>query len=64
MTRSAELAAREAKIIELKRLITAGKYETLEMLEDAVDALLWREQDQLQEEQDENSREIARSHPR
>ena len=64
MTRSAELAARETKIVELKRLIAAGKYETLEMLEDAVDALLWREQDQLQEEQDETSREIARSHPK
>jgi hypothetical protein len=64
MTRSAEAAAREAKIAELKRLITAGKYETLEMLEDAVDALLWREQDRLQEHQNGAMRELARSHPK
>ena len=42
MTRSVEAAAREAKIARMKRLIRAGKYETLEKLEDAVDAFLWR----------------------
>ena len=45
MTRAAE-AEREAKIAELKRLITAGKYETLEKLEDAVDAFLWGQEDE------------------
>lgn len=67
MTRSAEAAAREAKIAELKRLITAGKYETTEKLEEAVDAFLWSEQDRLQEEQDEydeNLSGMARSHPK
>jgi hypothetical protein len=64
MTRSAEAAAREAKISELKRLIKAHNYETLEMLEEAVDTLLWREQDRLQEQQDENVGEIARAHPK
>ena len=64
MARSAEAAAREAKIAELKRLITARNYETLEMLEDAVDAFLWRDQDRLQEEQDANTLEIARAHPK
>ena len=64
MTRVTETAAREAKIAELKRLITAGKYETLEMLEDAVDALLWREQDQLQKQQGVDSRELVHSHPK
>ena len=47
MTRAAE-AEREAKIAELKRLITAGKYETLEKLEDAVDAFLWGQEDEQQ----------------
>ena len=64
MTRSVEIAEREAKIAELKRLITRGQYETLEKLEDAVDAFLWSEQDRLQQTQDEISSEVARSHPR
>jgi hypothetical protein len=64
MSRSAEAAARAAKIAELKRLIKAHNYETLEMLEDAVDTLLWREQDRLQEQQDENFHEMARAHPK
>jgi hypothetical protein len=41
MVRSAEAAAREAKLAELKQLITSRHYESLEKLEDAVDALLW-----------------------
>jgi hypothetical protein len=41
MVQSMEVAAREAKLAELKRLITSGHFETLEKLEDAVDALLW-----------------------
>lgn len=63
MAHSAEVAAREAKIAELKRLITAGTYETLEMLEDAVDAFMWSEQDRLQQ-QNETMREIARAYPK
>jgi hypothetical protein len=64
MTRSAEAAAREAKIVELKRLISAGRYETMEKLEDAVDAFLWSEQDRLQNELDNGLHEIARAHPK
>jgi hypothetical protein len=64
MTRIAEAAAREAKIAELKRLITSGNYETLEKLEDAVDALLWSEADRLQTEQGQVALEMARAHPR
>ena len=64
MTRSADSVAREAKIAQLKRLIRAEKYETLEMLEDAVDAFLWQEQDQLQGDLDSPTHEIARSHPK
>ncbi len=64
MTRSADTAAREAKIAQLKRLIRAEKYETLEKLEDAVDAFLWHEQDQLQDALEGPTHEIARSHPK
>ncbi len=64
MARSAETAAREAKIAELKRLITAGTYETLEKLEEAVDAFLWSEQDRLQAEQSTLTAEMVRSHPK
>ena len=46
MAGSVEVIGREAKIAELKRLITAGTYETLEKLEDAVDAFLWKEDGQ------------------
>ena len=53
MAQPVESAAREAKIAELKRLITAGTYETLEKLEDAVDAFLWSEQDRVQQQQQE-----------
>ena len=64
MTRSADSAARDAKIAQLKQLIRAEKYETLEMLEDAVDAFLWHEQDQLQGEFESPTHEIVRSHPK
>jgi len=64
MARSAEITAREATITELKRLITEGSYESLEMLEDAVDAFLWSEQDRLQQEQASRRPELARSHPK
>lgn len=64
MTRTADVAAREAKIAELKRIITMEKYETLEKLEDAVDAFLWSEQDRLQEHHDETMGELARTHPK
>jgi len=45
MIRSAEGTAREAQVSELKRLITAGTYETQEKLEEAVDAFLWQHED-------------------
>jgi len=64
MVHSAEAAAREAKIAELKRLITSGTYETLEKLEEAVDALLWSEQDRLQYEQQPVMAQLVRSHPK
>jgi len=64
MVRTTEIAARDAVIADLKRLITAGTYETLEKLEDAVDAFLWSEQDRLHADYMPASREMARSHPR
>jgi hypothetical protein len=59
-----DAVARDAKIAELKRLITAGTYETLEMLEEAVDSFLWSEQDQMQAECGPVPRDMARSYPR
>ncbi len=53
MVRSAEANAQEAKIAELKRLITSRTFDSLEMLEDAVDACLWGEEDAM---------ELTRSH--
>jgi hypothetical protein len=64
MARSADAADREAKIAELKRLITAGTYETIEKLEEAVDALLWSELDRQQTRSVPAARELARTHPR
>ena len=78
MIRSAEGTAREAKIAELKRLITAGTYETMEKLEEAVDAFLWRDENQLDQasgelndavgESNEHAREsnteLRRNHPK
>ena len=45
MVRSADAAARQAKLAELKQLITSRHYDSLEKLEDAVDALLWGDSD-------------------
>ena len=64
MAHSVDAAAREAKIAELKRLITTGSYETLEKLEEAVDAFLWSEQDRLQAEQARRASETVRLHPK
>lgn len=69
MAQSVERAARDTKIAELKRLILAGKYESQEKLEDAVDAFLWSEQDRLQQEQYESIgaatlSTMARLHPK
>ena len=64
MAQSVERDAREAKIVELKRLISAGKYETQEKLEEAVDALLWSEQDRVQQAQYESFSETARAYPK
>ncbi len=60
MAQPVERAARDAKIAELKRLITAGEYETQEKLEDAVDAFLWSEQDRLQQR---TVRDVRRNSP-
>ena len=64
MAHSVETVAREAKIAQLKRLITTGTYETLEKLEEAVDAFLWSEQDRLQADQAPGTSETVRSHPK
>jgi hypothetical protein len=61
MAQPVERAARDAKIAELKRLIQAGKYESQEKLEDAVDAFLWSEQDRLQQEQYESLSPVSLS---
>ena len=45
MVRSAEASAREAKLAELKQLITSRHYESLEKLEEAVEAFLWGEEE-------------------
>ena len=45
MTRSAEAAAQAAKVAELKQLIKTGSFETLEKLEEAVDAFLWADEE-------------------
>ena len=45
MVRSAEANVQEAKIAELKRLITSRTFDSLETLEEAVDACLWGEED-------------------
>jgi len=45
MVRSAEANVQEAKIAELKRLITSRKFDSLETLEDAVDACLWGDEE-------------------
>ena len=46
MVRTTEATFQEAKIAELKRLITSRTFDSLEMLEDAVDACLWGVEDQ------------------
>jgi hypothetical protein len=45
MIRSQEAAAQAARIAELKKLIKTGSFESLEKLEEAVDAFLWRDED-------------------
>ena len=64
MTGFVETATHETKIAQLKQLISTGHYETLEKLEDAVDAFLWSEQDELQGRQDEVTEDIVRTHPK
>lgn len=48
MVRSTEATFQEAKIAELKRLITSRTFDSLETLEDAVDACLWGAEDRQQ----------------
>jgi len=65
MIRSIDGTAREARIAELKRLITAGTYETLEKLEEAVDAFLWRDENEgSREPAGELNAELRRGHPK
>jgi hypothetical protein len=61
MIRTAEGTARQAKVAELKRLITAGTYETIEKLEEAVDAFLWREENEADQANDEPTKASAES---
>ena len=44
MVRSTEVSRREAKVAEFKRLITSRHFDSLEMLEEAVEAFLWGEE--------------------
>ena len=46
MTRSAEAAVQAERIAELKNLIKTGTFESLEKLEEAVDAFLWGDEDE------------------
>jgi hypothetical protein len=45
MIRSQEAAAQAVRIAELKKLIKTGSFESLEKLEEAVDAFLWGDED-------------------
>ena len=51
MTRPAEPATKDPTVAQLKRVILARKHDSLETLEDAVDAFLWSERDRQQLEQ-------------
>ena len=64
MAQPVERGVREAKIAELKRLISSGQYETQEKLEDAVDAFLWSEHDRREQQRYDSASAIARSHPK
>lgn len=47
MIRSQEAAAQAARIAELKKLIKTGSFESLEKLEEAVDAFLWGDEEDV-----------------
>lgn len=68
MQHSSDMAARAAQIDALKRLITAGHYDSLEKLEDAVDEFLWSEHDRQQGQQadasDDDLSELTRAYPK
>jgi hypothetical protein len=59
MVRSAEETARESKLAELKRLITTCHYDSLEKLEDAVDALLWGDSETARPDDEQNGFELG-----
>jgi len=59
MVRSAEETARETKLAELKRLITTCHYDSLEKLEDAVDALLWGDSEAARPGDEQNGFEFG-----
>lgn len=46
MTRSAEAAEQAAKLAELKRIITSNSFDSIEKLEEAVDAVLWADDEE------------------
>jgi hypothetical protein len=41
MSRTAETQAQAAKVAELKRLLATRSFDSLDTLEEAVDALMW-----------------------
>lgn len=60
MIHSSEGAQQAAQLVELKRLIRSRNYESVEMLEDAVDAFLWGQDESPSHATDQPST----SHPR
>lgn len=57
MTRPMEAAVEAAKLAELKQLITQSRFETLEKLEEAVDAFLWADDEDALEQSSSQDRE-------
>lgn len=45
MSRTAESQAQAAKVAELKRLLATRSFDSLDTLEEAVDALMWDDED-------------------
>jgi len=63
MTRSAETATQAAKLAEFKRLITSESFETLEKLEDAVDAFLWADDEKSAEPAGRDAQSVPKRIP-
>jgi hypothetical protein len=64
MAQSAQQAALDETIAELKRVIRSAKCESTDKLEDVVDTFLCSEQDRIQQQQFESLSEISRFHPK